>query len=474
MRNNRPLYWGQGQFLLPQHLQQQDLFHHYGRLGLFRAARPFGWGVDELALREDGLLAGELEVLRLRLITRDGVLIEAGSEVASPNARLAARNFRDLIDPAVKTPLSAYLALPGLRPDGANLSERTAADGEPPIRYRLARREVADLYDGEQEPGDVAFMDYNLELLFASEDRFAHVAQSHELIKLAELVPSPAGSGAVLVDDYLPPCLTLRQAPLRRWLQAVRDLLAGKVQSEDFAVTKRSRTRGGAGGQDLLRLIMLQTLNRHLPVLQHHLEAAVLHPFEAYALLRHMIGDLSTFSEEITVFGGMVGQEASGQLPAYDHEDLRACFQPALRALRLLIEDLVPGAALAIRLDFDGEYFAADVPRDFIDDAGRYFLMIESALGGQELVSLLQETGKISSRDNIPELRRRALFGLRIEHLTSPPPELPRRGEGCLYFRIDTHSPHWSAIRTAGDIAVFGRLDPKETAVRLLAVRPET
>ena len=52
MSNNRPLYWGQGQFLLPQHFQQQDLFHQHERQRCWRLGQPHGWGVEELHVRE--------------------------------------------------------------------------------------------------------------------------------------------------------------------------------------------------------------------------------------------------------------------------------------------------------------------------------------------------------------------------------------------------------------------------------------
>ena len=474
MRNNRPLYWGQGQFLLPQHLQQQDLFHHYQRLGHLRVARPFGWGIEECVLHRDGLSANYCQFLSLRLVTRDGALIEAGSEVPTANARISPRDFGGLLDPADSEPLSVYVGLPRYQTSGSNLIDRSPDESEHPPRFQLATREVADLYDAAAEPGDVAFMEYSLELVFDREDRFAHAAQSHELTKLAELGPAPSGTGAMLIEDYVPPCLSIRGTPLNRWLQEARDLIAAKVQSEDFVVTKRQRANDAAGSRDLLQLLMLQTLNRYLPLLQHHLEPAVIHPLDAYGLLRQLVGDLSTFSEDVTVFGGPPGRDASTGLPPYDHEDLRGCFQPAFRAVRRLVEDLISGTGRAIRLDYDGEYYAAKVPQEFFAAGDHYYLMIESSLQGDELVSLLQQTGKIGSRENMPQLRRAALFGLRIQRLAVPPRELPRRDERVSYFSIDTASSHWSAIRGAGDIAVFGRLNPDETAIKLLAVRPDS
>jgi type VI secretion system protein ImpJ len=476
MRNNRPLYWGQGQFLLPQHFQQQDLFHQNERQRCWRLAQPHGWGVEELRLREEGLAAGTLEVLRLQLVMRDGALIEVGSDAANANARLAPRSFEGLIDPAAKTQLSVYVALPRYRPQQSNLTDAPGeATGGRRTRYRLVNRPMPDLFDETMEPRDVGFLEYDLEILFDAEDAFAQADQSHELVKLAELAPAPTGAGAALVGDYIPPCLSISSSPqLLNWLKGLRDLLTAKVQSDDFVLAKRRVGAAGAG-RELLRLLVLQTLSRYAPLFHHHLSAADLHPYEAYGLLRQIIGDVSVFSEEVSALGGATGREFETRLPPYRHDDLRSCFRPAVRILSRLLDELVAGPEQAVRLEFDGEYFAASIPRDFLaGERSRYYLMIESALQVGQLVPLLQQTGKISTRENMPQLRRAALFGLRIEHLSAPPAELPQRGPRVSYFAVDAQSPHWGAIRNAGDIAVFGQLDPKETAIKLLVVRPES
>jgi len=472
MGNNRPLFWGQGQFLLPQHFQQQDLFHQNQRHQGWRLARPFGWGVLELRLREDGLAANMFDVLALRAVTRDGALIEAGSELASPNAIIRPRSFEGQLEAGAMRPLSVHLALPRYRTRESNLGDDEGGQGAGrPPRFHLATRAVADLFDPAEEPGEIAFLDYNLKIVFDRDDSFAQAVQHYDMIKLAELVPAPDGSGAVLVDDYIPPCLSLDASPtLRRLLQTVRDLLLSRAQGDEFAVVKGRRP---SGSQELGRLVVLQTLNRWVPVLQHHLEVSSLHPFESYALLRSLIGELSTFSEAVDVLGGTVGDPET-RLSAYNHDDLRGCFQPAVRTVRRLMEELGAGPEHAVRLEFDGEYFAAAVPRDFFEGAyNRYYLVIESSLSGKDLVALLQQTGKISTRANMPQLRRAALFGLRIDYLPAPPEELPQRGGRLSYFAIDTQSQHWAAIKNAGDIAVLGQLDPNDTTIKLIVVRPE-
>ncbi|HET6521875.1 MAG TPA: type VI secretion system baseplate subunit TssK [Geminicoccaceae bacterium] len=478
MRNNRPLYWGQGQFLTPQHFQQLDLYHQTERRHLWRAGRAHRWGVRELRLREDALAVGSLEVVSVEIVTREGVPVRAGTEVTGTNARIEPRSFQGLIDPT-GAPLSAYLALPRYRPGEANLSDGApgagANAGRPP-RYRLDPRPVPDLFADDPTPDEVGFLDYNLAVVFDREEAFDQADQIYELVKVAELAPAPGGTGAVLVDDYIPPCLTVAAAPsLYRLLQGLRDLMTAK--GYEFAALKsRLGLRATAsGGADLLRMLTLLTLNRYIPPLHHHLEVGDVHPQDAYGLLRQIIGELSTFSEEVTVLGEEAGPAgAVRRLPGYRHDDLRACFRPAADLLRHLVLGLLQSPETGIRLEYDGQYFAAGLPAElFAAERGRYYLMIQSNVPGPNLSALLQRTGKISSREDMPQLRQSALVGLPIQYQPVPPPEVPQRDARSSYFAIDTGSLHWRRIRDAGNIAVFSTLRPDDTSLTLLVVRDE-
>ncbi len=473
MQNTRPLYWRQGLFLTPQHFQQQDLFHQGQRQYLWQLEQPFGWGIRTLAIREDGLAANTLDVLRCELITRDGLLVQAGSEAAQPNAPLSPRKFEEFLDPTGR-PLSAYLALPRHQAASAASSpgEATPPAGATRRRYRFASQERPDLFDSDTSKTDIGFVEYNLALLFEREDSFANAGQSFELIKIAELLPATSGVGARLSTTYIPPCLTVSSSVvLLARLRGLRDFLTGK--GNEFAAIKRQLgLRATATSlQDVVRLVMLQTLNRYIPLLHHCLEVGSAHPEPVYALLRQLVGELSAFSEEVSVLGAPPGDR---DIPAYDHEALWPCFDVVLTRINELVRSMTLGPEAGIRLDFDGQYFTAPLPPTvFEGERARYYLMIESLLKGEELSAKLQQTGKISTLEDLPKLRQAALAGLKITYLPVPPEELPQRGGTYSYFSIDTSSPIWKRIREMGNIALFCPLDPNDTAIKLLVVRAE-
>jgi predicted component of type VI protein secretion system len=212
MRNNRQLYWAQGLFLTPQHLQQQDLFHQGERQYLWRLAQPFGWGIRALKIREEGLAANTIEILRCEIVTRDGLVMQAGPEATQPNAQLRPRSFEGLIDPAIG-PLSVYLGVPHYQAGQPNLwsGEDTASQGTVSARYRLTREARPDLFDLDAPEADVGFIEYNLALLFDRESTFPNASQAFNLIKVAELLPLATGIGARLSNQYIPPCVTIDQ-----------------------------------------------------------------------------------------------------------------------------------------------------------------------------------------------------------------------------------------------------------------------
>ena len=59
------------------------------------------------------------------------------------------------------------------------------------------------------------------------------------------------------------------------------------------------------------------------------------HPWTVYGLLRQLIGELSSFSEQFAVSGDAV--DGSGELPKYYHLNLRHCFSRAQSVITALL-----------------------------------------------------------------------------------------------------------------------------------------
>jgi type VI secretion system protein ImpJ len=248
-------------------------------------------------------------------------------------------------------------------------------------------------------------------------------------------------------------------------LKETRDLLTAKGREIG------QYTRGSGGDADLStrsikQVLMLQTLNRYIPPFHHHLELGVTHPEVMYVLLRQLVGELSSFSGTTSVLGARGSAEG---LPPYQHNDLWPCFAMATQKVRELLNELTTTPVGDILLTHDGEFFSAQLDQKFLTGDNRYYLAISSALAPQQLYKQLQDTGKITSREDMPKLQKSFLFGLKIDVLETPPEELVMRAH-YRYFLIDQHSENWLKIRNQKNIAVYSTALPTQTEMRLLAI----
>jgi type VI secretion system protein ImpJ len=286
------------------------------------------------------------------------------------------------------------------------------------------------------------------------------------LVKIADLLRATEGQGAVLSKRYIPPSLSVyASAVLVGMLKEVRDLLTAKGRELSEYKRQRHIHTIDMGSRDTIYLLMMQLVNRYIPLFHHHLEIEETHPCVFYALLRQLIGELSTFSEEVSVLGG--------PLPAYRHDRLWECFDAAVRVAKGLLNELTRGPEYVVRLEYDGEYYAAQLDKRFFEGNNRYYLSIKVDLPPRQLLSRLTETGKISSREEMEVIRDQATMGLKIDYLENPPEELPRRAY-CSYFVIDHHTTLWRRIEQRQNIAVYCGLPPQGTEMQLLVISAET
>ncbi|MEZ0469730.1 type VI secretion system baseplate subunit TssK [Luteimonas salinilitoris] len=468
MIGDRQVFWGQGAFLSPQHLQAQDAWHQALRQGVQRRVTPFPWGFEVLQLREDALGSGMVDIEKLVLFTRDGERLSGGSDRPAGNTQLPQRALQDLA-PRDNEPIALWLVLNrervvhGLGPSG-RLSER----------HLLASDSLEDPFDPQAPAADVDFLLYQPMIVTSLDENAEVLVRSCEAYKFAEILPAGPGKFR-LSNDYVPPLLALQASHnLARWTRALRDLLVSRGQ--DFASSKRQRgiRAASTSAQEVMRVVMMQTFARHIPGFQEHVRMGTVPAYALYQQLRTLIAEFSVFSEDIGYFGGLASNPNETELPEYDHDDLRRCFRIAFERAEVLIKALTVGAEVGVTLAYDGRFYKADLPASlFESDKTRFYLAFESELRGQDLFTRLSRTGKIASQDEMPRLLSAALFGLKIDLLPVPPEELPQKTPNTTYFLVDTAHPFWQMIKNARNISVFCDLPPDATVIKLYPVGAE-
>jgi type VI secretion system protein ImpJ len=244
-------------------------------------------------------------------------------------------------------------------------------------------------------------------------------------------------------------------------LKEVRDLLTAKGRElSEYKQQQHMRTVE-IGAHNTAYVLMMQAVNRYIPLFHHHLEVRETHPCILYALLRQCIGELSTFSETVSVLGG--------PLPAYRHDQLWECFDAATQVVKELINELARGPEYVIPLPFDGEYFTADLNKRIFEGNNHYYLSVKIDMPARDLERHLRDPGKVSTREEMAALRQRALSGLPLRYLEAPPEELPRRAH-CHYFEIDHRAALWKKIEQRQNIAVYCQLPSQKTEMQLLVI----
>ncbi len=468
MKGLRQVFWGQGSFLSPQHLQSQDRWQQAYSLALHSQSVPFHWGYEQLEIREDALANGVVDLDRFALYTRSGEWLGGGSAHtrARGNARVEPRNIATL-QVTTKDPISLYLAMQRDR----TLDTRARAGGRLPPRHHLVSEETTDPYDPQAPGAQVDFIGYRLDIVTSLDEGADALLHSAEAYKFAEIVSTAPGKFK-LAMDYVPPVVALSASTnLLRWTRAMRDLLVSRGQ--DFAAAKRQRgiRAASTSAQEVMRLVMMQSFARYICSMQEHARLGVVSPYPLYQELRQLVAEFSTFSEDTSYFGGTRADPANSELPDYDHDNLRLCFRRAFERAEALIKALTVGAEAGVTLTYDGQFYKAALPANlFESDKTRFYLAFESDVGGQELFQRLSRTGKIAPIEEMPKLLQAALFGLKIDLLPVPPEELPQKTPNTTYFLVDTRHPFWQMISANRNIAVFSDLPADETVIKLYPV----
>ncbi len=450
MKGSKPVFWHEGLFLQPHHFQLQDQFTHQLVDTVAHALNPYPWGLMEMDIHREGLLAGSFEIKKLDMLFPDCTRVTfPGNAVIAP---LPLKNFA----PEDGSNLPVYLGLPRWSRDRPNVSAQGSAESlngilpvKAPARFTVQDlpESVQDLY-AHQGEAEIRFLQYQLKL-FAGET--GDEAEDYELVQIALL--EPEGDGFRLSDKFIPPALwTGASEVLQALVEEVRDRLTAKGQ--DLSGYKASRfTRGAApGGQDIMLLQALQCISRHIPVWHHICESHRLHPMEVYRHLRSLVGELSTFVTGADPLGAI---EDSPALPPYRHRNAGQCFHLGLTRMVSFLDALSAGPEYIIDLLFDGTYFTSDLSPGLFEGRARFYLVLESEVGRTVLNQFMATTAKVASREHMPLLIARALPGLRLHPLSEPPPALPKRSEAA-YFELDTSDLEaWQHIRDGANIALY-------------------
>ncbi|MCD4805801.1 MAG: type VI secretion system baseplate subunit TssK, partial [Desulfobacterales bacterium] len=322
--------------------------------------------------------------------------------------------------------------------------------------------EVSDLHQSGP-PAQIKRLHYVLKIFWETEKE---QIGDYILIPLAQLERS--GEEITLSEQFVPPSLTISGSdPLVKIVKEIRDQIASRGHQLESYKRERGIHTVEFGTRDMVYLLALRSLNRYIPSLFHLTESQQVHPWTVYALLRELIGELSSFSEQVNVMGEL--EDGTRLLSGYDHQNLWKCFSGAQAIVTQLLDEITAGPEYVIQLIYDGTYYTCDLSPTIFEGRNRFYLVFETEKDPDFVLQSLETIAKISSRESLPILMARALPGVKLQHLPTPPQELPRRTYS-IYFQIDHHSDQWARVHKDYNIALYWDAAPEDLKVELMVV----
>ncbi len=455
----QPIYWHHGMFLQPHHFQQSESFAQAQMDVIKKNVSPWLWGFINLELTSATVAAKHIEIQAAELIFEDGTYAKINE-----NAYLSARSLEGIeIDP--EQPLTAYIALRKMSSFNPNVTKIQDTTDANTVKSRFftfdAPNEINDIYS----KGETALtheLTLKLEIVFESEkENFS----DYSLMPFTQIALD--GENLVMVADYIPPALNISGSKyLSSQLKDLKDELTGRaIQLKNG----QAALGNNAIDANTLRYKMsLQALSRFVPRLTHEVNTQQIHPWGIYGGLRELVGEISTFTQDIN----LLGENSSGELllPEYTHLNISECFNSARVLINQLLNDISVGPQFLVEMNRDQQSFTAEVPKEFFEDRADFYLIINSKNDWEDFSQSFFTTAKLAAKNTIDILIERSLPGIGLIHSPNIPNGLPKK-DNANYVRIDNHDDEWQSVQRQQNIALHWDEAPQDLQIELVILK---
>ncbi len=459
---NKPgkqIFWHQGLFLQPHHFQQNDLYIQSLFSPHNQFHTPFFWGCRQIRFQETSLSQRTLEVESCDLIFQDGTWVRYPG-----NTSIEPRSFTDIsFDVEKETPVTAYIGIRKWNDFGKNITSTEPSKSVESIDSRgvssLEPEDVHDVHAGG-DPVKIRKINYNLKIFWDHEiDKY----NDFLMIPICQLTLQDESVG--LSPSYIAPTYDISGSRvLMKILNNIRESIISRCRVfESFKFSQGITSDFDA--HFLPHLLVLSSLNRALPAINHIIEIETFHPHTVYSILKQIIGDLSTFTDRINALGQL--KDGTPLLPEYRHENLFHCFNEAQILLGELLRGISIGGESIFSMTREGDYFKATLPAEEFRNSYMYFLVLKSTAESDQIINDMNHIVKMGSPQNIENMIARALPGVPVKHRLVPPPGMPKKS-GYHYFRIDSKHHLWDEIKQSGNISLFWDNAPEETSIDIV------
>ena len=436
--------WGEGLFLQPQHLQQQERYFDRLVRGSTASLTPFSYGFTTLDIDRDLLTLGKFGLRAATGLMPDGTPFSIPGDVDQPPPIDLPETLRNA---------TVQMILPPRQPGALETAPPDRLDTA--ARFVVGEHEAIDTNAGYQSTATVPIGRLRLRFVPDADPRTAQVA-----LGLVRVIEVRADRSVVLDDGYIPPSLTCdASGVLAGFVAQIQGLLHQRAE----ALAGRVSETANRGAAEIADFMLLQLCNRYEPLLTH-LAASIaqLHPEALYRVLVSLAGELATFTES---------RKRPPGFPPYRHDDLHATYRPVMAALRQSLSAVLEQTAVPIPLQERkfGIRVGPIMDRSLVTDA-TWVLAVKAQIPAETLRRSLPNQIKIGPVEQIRELINVALPGIAIRALPVAPRQLPYYA-GTSYFELDRSSPYWAALARTGGVAIHIAGDIPGLEVECWAIR---
>ena len=434
--------WGEGIFLRPHHLQQQDRYHEHLLEVRTRHASPYPWGFSALEIDHDLAQQAKFAVRRAAGVMPDGTPFDIPGDSPSPPA---------IIVPEQTQQQLVWLILPLAT---ANTREVDGQDVESASRFYKGAEIFIDATASLriEEEIDIAFPRMSFEMRRGRKPGYASMPMAR-ITEVRDRV-------IVLDGRFAPPVLVGAASDVvTGWI----DRVIGWIDAKNEELARYAADPSAGGGLQSADYLMLQLLNRNIVVLRHLRASAYVHPERLYCHLLELAGELATFTVE---------RRARTYQP-YDHDDLQNVFQPVLNDIQDFLSARIGRRAIRLELIQRAQNAYISPVRDpSLFRNATFVLEVSAARPLADIQVQFPNLLKLGPNTKMNEIVHANLPGVPLVHMPTPPVHI-RAISDHVYFYLDKRSALWPDFSQAKSIGLHFAGDWPQLALELWAVLEE-
>lgn len=442
MAGKNRVAWREGMFLRPQHFQAQDRFFDAQLRARVDSLRPWPWGFTELVVDEDLATLGKFGVTSAAGVMPDGTPFAIPDDMPPPEP---------LDVPADARSALISLTLPAQQIGAVEFREASPTAYE--ARFLVDESETADAFSDDRTTELIEYGRPNLRFGVTRDQTYGRVTLGAVRVREVQ-------NRRLMFDDrFIPPTLDIRAA--FRLRGAITDILGRAEQrADELALRAVEATDGGA--ETFASFLLLQALNKWVPVLQHLERLPMVHPERLFEAFVSMAGELATLIRP---------ERKPPALPRYDHENPQSCFDPVLDLLQSMLAAVFERSAVQMPLDQAGPgAWVSKIVDHHLYQTGYFYLAVAAAAPVEEIRGLFPSVAKIGSVTKMRQIVDSALPGVPLRHTPTPPPQL-RVLPGYVYFELDRGVPDWRDFASAPALGLHVAGDWPQLKLELWCVK---